>query len=98
MTEQPEEAVRVDPDNDAGQSLPPAPEPTAEPQAPPPGGPNGLEGVGGDGAYTTDARDPDPHKNPATEELPADTLELEDTDTEATKGNPDVKPEDESPA
>lgn len=98
MTEQPEEAVRVDTDNDAGQSLPPRPEPTAEPQAPPPGGPNALEGVGGDGAYSTEARDPDPRENPATDDLPADTLELEETDTEATKGNPDVPPEAESPA
>lgn len=98
MSEQPEEAVRVDPDNDAGQSLPPPPVPTAEPQAPPPGGPNGLEGVGGDGAYTREARDPDPERNPQTDDLPEETVAPEDTDTEATKGNPEVPPEAESPA
>lgn len=104
MTEQPaseqaEDAVRVDPDNDAGQSLAPPPQPKAEPPAPPPGGPNVVEGMVGDGAYTAEPHDPDPDLNPATDtELPPETVTPEDTDTEATKGNPDVKPEDESPA
>ncbi|MEV5001535.1 hypothetical protein [Nocardioides sp. LML1-1-1.1] len=80
------------------ESLPPQPEPHAEPQAPPPGGPNRLEGVGGDGAYSTEPRDPDPAENPATDELPEETTTGEDTDTEATKDNPEVPPERESPA
>lgn len=79
-------------------TLPPQPEPTAETPAPSPGGPDAIEGVGGDGATSREPRDPDPRLNPATDDLPADTLELEETDTEATKGNPEVKPEDESPA
>ncbi|GAA4089505.1 hypothetical protein ACFFOS_25895 [Nocardioides kongjuensis] len=81
------------------QELPPQPKPVAEPPAPPPGGPHRIEGVGGDGAYSTEPRDPDPWLNPATDdELPAETLTPEDTDTEATQGNPDVPPETESPA
>lgn len=80
------------------QKLPPAPEPVAEPQAPPPGGPNAIEGVGGDGAYSTEPHDPDPRENPATDEIPVEALEGEDTDTEATKGNDDVPPTEESPA
>lgn len=90
---------RVDLDDDTGQSLPPPPKPTAEPPAPPPGGPHAIEGVGGDGAYTTQPRDPDPHHNPATDDrLPAETTEGEDTDTEATQGKPEISPEKESPA
>ena len=89
---------RVDPDDDTGQRLPPPPEPTKEPQAPPPGGPHAIEGVGGDGAYTTEPHDPDPALNPATDDLPPETTSGEDTDTEATRGNPDVPPEEESPA
>ena len=97
--ERPDASGRVDPGEDAGQRLPPPPAPKAEPPAPPPGGPNRLEGVGGDGAYTTEARDPDPRENPATDdELPAETTSPEDTDTEATKGNPEVAPTEESPA
>lgn len=81
------------------EELAPPPKPVAEPQAPPPGGPNALEGVGGDGAYTTEPHDPDPKDNPATEgELPTETLEGEDTETEATQGKPDVAPTEESPA
>ncbi|GAA1528417.1 hypothetical protein [Nocardioides humi] len=81
------------------EKLPPAPEPVAEPPDPPPGGPHRIEGVGGDGAYSTESRDPRPQDNPATdEELPAETVTPEDTDTEATKGNPEVPPERESPA
>lgn len=90
---------KVDPDSDAGQSLPPRPEPTVGPPEPSPGGPDAVEGVGGDGVHSAEPRDPDPRDNPATDkELPAETTEPEDTDTEATKGNPDVAPEDESPA
>jgi hypothetical protein len=80
------------------EELPPAPKPVAEPQAPPPGGPNAMRGVGGDGAYTTEPHDPDPMSNPATDELPIEALEGEDTETEATKGNDDVEPTEESPA
>ncbi|HWJ09581.1 MAG TPA: hypothetical protein VNS46_09420 [Nocardioides sp.] len=97
--QEPSEAVRVDPDDDTGQSLPPPPKPFAEPPAPPPGGPNAIEGVGGDGAYSTEPHDPDPLLNPATDdELPPETLSGEDTDTAATRGDPDVPPAEESPA
>ncbi|KRC59657.1 MULTISPECIES: hypothetical protein [unclassified Nocardioides] len=89
---------RVDPDDDTGQRLPPPPKPTSEPQAPPPGGPHAIEGVGGDGAYTREPHDPDPLLNPATDDLPPETTTGEDTDTEATRGNADVAPEEESPA
>ena len=79
--------------------LPPRPAPVAEPPEPPPGGPHRIEGVGGDGPHSTEPRDLDPRFNPATDhELPAETLAPEDTDTEATKGNPEVPPEEESPA
>ncbi|TNM46128.1 hypothetical protein FHP29_04190 [Nocardioides albidus] len=85
--------------NEEGSGLPPAPTPVAESPAPPPGGPHRIEGVGGDGAYTTEGRDPQPSENPATDdELPAETTTPEDTDTEATKGNPEVPPDQESPA
>ncbi|MCR1786434.1 hypothetical protein KVF89_28125 [Nocardioides carbamazepini] len=85
--------------DEEGGSLPPAPTPVAEPPAPPPGGPNRIEGVGGDGAYSTEPRDPLPWNNPATDdELPAETVTPEDTETEATRGNPEVPPERESPA
>lgn len=82
------------------QPLPPQPTPKAEPQAPPPGGPNALEGVGGDGAYSTEPHDPNPLLNPATDdELPAETLSGEDTDTAATRGEEDeVDSTEESPA
>ncbi len=80
------------------QELPPRPEPVAESPAPSPGGPNRVEGVGGDGAYSTEPHDPSPWRNPATDDLPAETVTPEDTDTEATKGNPEVPPEVESPA
>lgn len=64
------------------------PEPTAEPPAPPPGGPNAVPGVGGDGPYTRIPRDPDPALNPETDhQLPSETTEPEDTDTEATEGD-----------
>lgn len=85
--------------DDDGSGLSPAPTPVAEPPAPPPGGQHRIEGVGGDGAYSTVPRDPRPADNPATDdELPAETVTPEDTDTEATKGNPEVPPEQESPA
>lgn len=94
-----DENPRVDPNDDTGQSLPPRPEPTAVPQAPPPGGPNSLEGVGGDGAYTTEPRDLPPSRNPAADEVVGtEAAEPEDTDTAATKGEPEPGPEQESPA
>jgi hypothetical protein len=75
------------------------PEPKAEPPDPPPGGPHAVPGVGGDGPYTRIARDPDPSRNPRTDhDLPADTTEPEDTDTEATKGEAEIAPEKEPPA
>lgn len=93
----------VDPNEDAGQSLPPPPKPRVEPPAPPPGGPHAVPGVGGEGAYSTAARDPDPRHNPATDhELPAETTQGEDTDTAATRATPDsageVASTGESPA
>ncbi|GAA4810129.1 hypothetical protein ACFQ0K_14935 [Nocardioides caeni] len=88
----------ADPNDDTGQSLSPQPEPTAVPQAPPPGGPNAVPGVGGDGAYSVESRDPVPQHNPATDELPEETTEPEDTDTAATRGEETPDPEDESPA
>ncbi|WP_435768305.1 hypothetical protein [Nocardioides sp. SYSU DS0651] len=99
QAEQPDASGRIDPNEDTGQKLPPPPEPTAEPQAPPPGGPHAVPGVGGEGAYSTAARDLDPDRNPATDhELPQEAKEPEDTDTEATKGGDGVDPADESPA
>lgn len=100
QTDAPEEPGRVDPDSDAGVSLPPQPKPKAEPQVPPPGGPHAVPGVGGDGAYSTAARDPDPAHNPATDnELPAETTEPDDTDTEATRDDSaEVNPSEESTA
>ncbi|XBB67446.1 hypothetical protein ABFU82_25615 [Nocardioides sp. WV_118_6] len=41
------------------EKLPPRPEPATEPPEPPPGGPNRIEGVGGDGAFSTESRDLD---------------------------------------
>lgn len=76
------------------------PEPKAEPPDPPPGGPHAVPGVGGDGAYSTLGRDPDPSRNPATDnELPAETTEPDDTDTEATQENEaQPRPDQESTA
>jgi hypothetical protein len=89
----------ADPNDDTGQSLPPQPPPKSEPPAPPPGGPHAVPGVGGEGAYSAQGRDPNPDHNPATDtELPDEAKEPEDTDTEATQGRPEVKPTEESPA
>lgn len=72
------------------------PVPTAEPPEPSPGGPNAVPGVGGDGAYSRVPRDLDPDHNPATDdELPDETTEGEDTETEATKGGPESPAESE---
>lgn len=80
-------------------TLPPAPRPKVEPPEPPPGGPTVLEGIVRDGAYTGEPRDPRPEANPATDdELPAETVTPDDTDTQATQGKPDVTPQVESPA
>ena len=73
------------------------PKPTAEPQEPSPGGPNAVPGVGGDGPYSRVPRDMDPRLNPETNEVPVDTTEGEDTETEATKGG-DEKPAESEPA
>ncbi len=79
--------------------LPPQPTPTAEPQAPPPGGANAVPGVGGEGAYSAEPHDPNPRFNPATDdELPPETLEGEDTDTAATKGEDEPDATEESSA
>ena len=72
------------------------PEPVAEPPPPPPGGPHAIPTVGGMGPYTRIGRDPDPRHNPETDdELPAETTEPEETDTEATKGGPESPSESE---
>ncbi len=73
------------------------PQPTAEPPAPPPGGASSVPGVGGEGPYSNVPRDPDPMHNPATDEMPAEATESEDTDTEATKGGPETPAESEPP-
>lgn len=73
------------------------PEPVAEPQEPPPGGPHAVPGVGGDGPYSRVPRDMDPRLNPETNEVPEETTEAEDTETEATKGG-DEKPAESEPA
>lgn len=84
------------------------PEPAVEPPAPPPGGPDAIVGVGGAaGNGPSLPADPDPERNPATDdELPSEVEAGEDTDTKATKETPDespgtgagVEPEQESPA
>ncbi|RHW23291.1 hypothetical protein D0Z08_30595 [Nocardioides immobilis] len=71
------------------------PEPKAEPPAPPPGGANAVPGVGGEGSYTNVPRDPDPDLNPETDELPVETKQPDDTDTEATKGGTEKEAESE---
>lgn len=73
------------------------PKPTAEPQEPSPGGPNAVPGVGGDGPYTRVPRDLDPNLNPATddEQLPEETYEPDDTETEATKDGETTEAESE---
>ena len=75
------------------------PEPTAEPQEPPPGGPHAVPGVGGDGPYSTVPRDPDPDLNPETKvDLPESMKEGEDTETEATKGEGEASEAESEPA
>ncbi len=74
------------------------PEPVAEPPAPPPGGASAVPGVGGEGSYSRVPRDPNPRHNPETDEMPAETTEPEDTETEATKGGPETPAESEHPA
>jgi hypothetical protein len=71
------------------------PEPKAEPPEPSPGGPHAVPGVGGDGVFSNIPHDPDPDLNPQTDELPIDTKESEDTDTEATKGGDEHEAESE---
>lgn len=73
------------------------PKPTAEPQAPPPGGANAVPGVGGEGPYTRVPRDLDPNFNPATDDqqLPEETYEPDDTETEATKDGETTEAESE---
>ena len=75
------------------------PEPKAEPPEPAPGGPNAVPTVGGAGQTTTIGRDPDPEKNPETadDQLPDETTEPDDTDTEASKGG-DEHPSESEPA
>lgn len=96
--QQAEETGRTDPEN--YQPTTDLPKPKVEPPDPPPGGPHAVPGVGGDGAYTAIGRDPDPSRNPETDnELPAETTQPEDTDTQATKdAEAEVEPERESPA
>lgn len=72
-------------------------EPVAEPPEPQPGGPRSAGEVVSDGATSTVGRDLPPDLNPVANQLP-ETATPEDTDTEATKGNPEPPPEEESPA
>ena len=74
------------------------PEPKAEPPEPSPGGPHAVPGVGGDGASRTSRTTSDPDLNPETDELPLDTKESEDTETEATKGGDEHEAESEPTA
>ena len=74
------------------------PEPKAEPPDPSPGGPHAVPGVGGDGPYTRVPRDLDPMHNPETNEVPEETTETEDTETEATKGGDEHEAESEPSA
>lgn len=72
------------------------PEPTAEPQEPPPGGPHAVPGVGGNGPYSTVPHDLDPDLNPATDDaVPDEMKESDDTATEATKGGEKQESESE---
>ncbi|KAA1415985.1 hypothetical protein F0U44_20375 [Nocardioides humilatus] len=72
------------------------PVPTAVPPEPSPGGPHAVPGVGGDGPYSRVPRDLDPNLNPATDDnLPEETTEGEDTETEATKGGEPTEAESE---
>ncbi len=85
---------------------PPSPRPRVrvrvEPPEPPPGGPNAIPGVGGPGVAAVGIplpRDPNPRANPATEhEVPAEIETGENTDTQATKGEAEPRPDQESPA
>ena len=83
------------------------PEPRTEPPEPPPGGPNAISGVGGaaatGGAAQPLPRDLDPDRNPSTDDVMPEDLEAEvqsgeDTDTQATRGEAEPRPEEESPA
>ena len=88
-------------DSDPG----PRPDPQIEPGEPDPGGPDAVptsDGVDGESAEPDPLRrDLDPDLNPSTGDIPMETKEGEDTDTEATKSEDageDVPPEEESPA
>ncbi|NYI99906.1 hypothetical protein HNR19_000605 [Nocardioides thalensis] len=79
------------------------PTPTVEPPQPPPGGPNAIGGVGGDGAATAGDHPLPRDLVPATEPPVPDDVqeeleETEDTDTQATKGEAEPRPDEESPA
>ena len=78
----------------------PGPNGGVEPPPPPPGGPDAIAGVGGTaGNGPALPADPDPELNPATDdELPPEVEEGEDTGTQATKGDAEPGPEQESPA
>lgn len=108
MTDAPDDTSdeRDEKDDERTQGAP-LPEATIEPPQPPPGGPNAIGGVGGDGAATAGSdpvpRDLDPKlKSAWKEELPDDVEEeieeREDTDTQATKGDAQPRPDQESPA
>lgn len=73
------------------------PEPKAEPPDPAPGGSTAVPSAGGSGIFSRVGRDPDPDHNPETNEIPMETTEPEDTDTEATKGG-DEQPAESEPA
>jgi len=89
-------------EHDESPDLGPKPDARTEPGEPNPGGTDALPADDESTDGEPISRDLDPDNNPAVEEaLPDEVKELEDTDTEATKGDgggEDVPPEDESPA
>lgn len=76
--------------------VPPRPEPRIEPPQPPPGGVDAVVEVEYEPGLAVP--DPDPEKNPSTDDVPAETKQGEDTDTKATRGEAQERPEQESPA
>lgn len=91
---------------DPNDKLGPKPDPEIEPGEPNPGGADAIDaadGVDGEKAQPNpDSRDLDPASHPAAEDaLPDEITDMEDTDTEATKGDGEdvqVDQDKESPA
>ena len=88
-------------DSDPG----PRPDPQIEPGEPDPGGVDAVtdsDGVDGESAEPNPLlRDLDPDDNPSTGDIPMETKQGEDTDTEGTRSEDageEAPPEEESPA